>query len=113
MDTTNCQKKSPPSSERNNRTNLVAGRKVPPKTSGANLDYDHLDHSSDLVARVRAAKEAAQRAIEAFGDVSEYEVRIIQGQKKEPPELPSETSKDSSQPTLAFDAEPSIQTEEN
>jgi hypothetical protein len=49
------------------------------------LDFEqYLDRSFDLVARVRAAKEAAQRKMEEFGDVSEYDVTIIYGQKKEP-----------------------------
>jgi hypothetical protein len=51
-------------------------------------DLDHeqyLDHSIDLVARVRAAKQAAQREMETFGDVSEYEIRKIYGQKTELP----------------------------
>ncbi len=43
----------------------------------------YLDHSFDLVARVRAAREAAQREMEAFGDVSEYEIRKIYGQRTE------------------------------
>jgi hypothetical protein len=47
-------------------------------------DYeDFLDHTHDMVARVRAAKEAAQRKMEEFGDVSEYDVTIIYGQKKD------------------------------
>ena len=41
----------------------------------------YLNHSFDLVARVRAAKEAAQREMETFGDVSEYEIRKIYGQR--------------------------------
>ncbi|MDT8069480.1 MAG: hypothetical protein ROO76_15055 [Terriglobia bacterium] len=41
----------------------------------------HLDYSFDLVARVRAARDAAQREMEAFGDVSEYEIRKIYGQR--------------------------------
>lgn len=41
----------------------------------------YLDRSFDLVARVRAAREAAQREMEAFGDVSEYEIRKIYGQR--------------------------------
>jgi hypothetical protein len=45
-------------------------------------DRQHYDGSEDLVARVRAAKAAAQREMEAFGDPSEYEITIIQGQKK-------------------------------
>jgi hypothetical protein len=46
---------------------------------------DYLDHSDDLVARVRRAREAAQRKMEEFGDPSEYEITIIRGQKKEDP----------------------------
>ncbi len=38
-------------------------------------------YEDDLVARVRAAKAAAQREMESFGDVSEYEVRKIYGQR--------------------------------
>jgi hypothetical protein len=41
----------------------------------------YYDDSDDLAARVRRAKEAAQRQLEAFGDRSEYEVRIIYGQR--------------------------------
>jgi hypothetical protein len=48
-------------------------------------DRQHYDDSDDQVARVRAAKAAAQREMEAFGDPSEYEITIIQGQKKGAP----------------------------
>jgi hypothetical protein len=41
----------------------------------------YLDHSFDLGARVRTARETAQREMEAFGDVSEYEIRKIYGQR--------------------------------
>ena len=44
-----------------------------------------MDRSNDHVARVRAAREAAQREMESFGDVSEYEITIIQGQLKDEP----------------------------
>ena len=44
-----------------------------------------MDRSNDHVARVRAAKEAAQREMESFGDVTEYEMTIIQGQLKDEP----------------------------
>jgi hypothetical protein len=84
VDTANSQKKSPRNLARNKKTNqemaqAAADRPVP----SADLDYEpYFDRSFDMVARVRAAKEAAQRRIEAFGDVSEYEVTTIQGQKK-------------------------------
>ncbi len=60
-------------------------------------DFDleeHMDRSIDHVARVRAAREAAQREMESFGDVSEYEVTTIQGQLKEEPTAPSQASLD-------------------
>ena len=48
----------------------------------------------DHVARVRVAKEAAQREMESFGDVSEYDVTIIQGRLKETPSGPPQASLD-------------------
>jgi hypothetical protein len=57
-----------------------------------------MDRSVDHVARVRAAKEAAQREMESFGDVSEYDITIIHGQLKEEPVTQS-------QPSLEFDSE--------
>ena len=42
-----------------------------------------MDRTGDHVARIRAAKEAAQREMESFGDVSEYDITLIQGQFKE------------------------------
>jgi hypothetical protein len=61
-------------------------------------DEQYIDRSLDHVTRVHAAKETAQRAMEAFGDVSEYDVTILQGQLKEEP-----TS--ASQPSLSFDVQ--------
>ncbi len=58
-----------------------------------------MDFSGDHVARVRAAKEAAQREMESFGDPSEYDVVILQGQLKEEPVTPS-------QPPLDFESKP-------
>ncbi len=49
-----------------------------------------MDFSSDHVARVRAAKAAAQREMESFGDPSEYDVVVLQGQLKEEPVAPSQ-----------------------
>ncbi len=46
-------------------------------------DEQYLDRTFDHVDHVRAAKEAAQREMEEFGDVSEYEVSVIQGQLRE------------------------------
>lgn len=47
-------------------------------------DDRYMDRSDDLVARVRAAREAAQRRMDAFGKVSEYLVRVVCGHKSEP-----------------------------
>ncbi len=58
----------------------------PRNVAVTDLDHEqYIDHSIDLVARVRAAKQAAQREMETFGDVSEYEIRKIYGQKTELP----------------------------
>ena len=60
-------------------------------------DFDpeeYMDRSIDHVARVRAAREAAQHEMESFGDVSEYEVTTIQGQLKEELNTPSQASLD-------------------
>lgn len=57
-------------------------QETPRRIPADDLDREqYLDHSFDLVARVRAAREAAQREMEAFGDVSEYEIRKIYGQR--------------------------------
>lgn len=58
-----------------------------PTSSRARVNEDddrYIDRSGDLVARVRAAREAAQRRMDAFGNVSEYEVRVVRGRKSEP-----------------------------
>ena len=52
----------------------------------------YMDYSTGMVARVRAAKEAAQREMESFGDVSEYDITILQGQRKEEPGAASQSS---------------------
>lgn len=64
----------------------------------------YLDRSFDHVARVRAARESAQREMESFGDVSEYDITIIQGRLRE-------ESSAGSQPSLDFqgDAAPDSQ----
>jgi hypothetical protein len=53
-----------------------------------------MDRSADLVARVRAAREAAQREMESFGDPSEYDVTYIYGQKREKPREAAQASLD-------------------
>ncbi len=101
MDTRNSQKKSPRNSAKSKQDTTGA-----PETSQPHrkpfVDPDdeekHMDYSFDQVARVRAAREAAQRAMESFGDVSDYDVTIIQGQLKEDLDAPA-------QPSLKFETD--------
>jgi hypothetical protein len=65
------------------RTELEVNRLARPKQESAEDEELYMDRSGDLVARVRRAKDAAQREMESFGDVSEYEVTNIHGQKGE------------------------------
>jgi hypothetical protein len=59
-------------------------QEMPPRIPISDADMErYIDRPFDLVARVRAAKEAAQREMETFGHVSEYEIRKIYGQKTE------------------------------
>lgn len=68
------------------------GQQEQPQRPVADFDHEeYMDRSNDHVARVRAAKEAAQREMESFGDVSEYDITTIQGQLKEPIVAPSQT----------------------
>lgn len=84
MATANSQKKSPRNSARNERNSFDAAQSPTERVPPTELDYEqYLDRSVDLVARVRAAKEAAQRRMEEFGDPSEYEITKIYGQKKD------------------------------
>jgi hypothetical protein len=78
----NSPKKLPRSSARSERTTSTAQETSShPQVSDFD-DEQYLERSLDLVARVRTAKEAAQRKMDEFGDPSEYEVSIIQGQKR-------------------------------
>lgn len=94
MDTRSSQKKSRRSSAISERNQVNIGQNRPSEPE-PDLDLEqYMDRSFDHVARVRAAKEAAQRAMEAFGDVSEYDITIIQGQLKEESVAPSQSSLD-------------------
>jgi len=97
VDTQNSQKRSPRSSAKSRQETMPIPHE-PQKPYEDPEDDQYIDRSLDHVARVRAAKEAAQREMEAFGDVSEYDVTIIQGQLKEEP-----TS--ASQPSLSFEVQ--------
>jgi hypothetical protein len=92
--TQNYQKKSPRSSAKSRQD--TTGTPEAPQKPFEDFDEEerYMDRSGDHVARVRAAKEAAQREMESFGDVSEYDITIIQGQLKEEPATLSQSSLD-------------------
>jgi hypothetical protein len=98
VDTQNSQKRSPRSSAKSKQNTTAApeSSQSRPKPFDENDDEErYSDRSFDHVARVRAAKEAAQRKMEEFGDVSEYDITILQGQLKEEPDTtPSQSSLD-------------------
>jgi hypothetical protein len=92
VDTQNSQKKSRHNSAKSEKRRAGVGQQEQPQRPTANFDQEeYMDSSNDHVARVRAAKEAAQREMESFGDVSEYDITTIQGQLKEPVVAPSQT----------------------
>ena len=102
MDTQNPPKKSPRNTNQNERSspNADIQKEAAEHSVRRRCNHDHDpydDRSFDLVARVRAAKEAAQRRMEEFGDVSEYTVTKIYGRKKESPEERISSSSDSRQ----------------
>ena len=105
MDIRNSQKKSPRSSARSEKK--TPERSVPPSRIERDEDNEgrYTDRSMDHVARVRAAREAAQREMESFGDVSEYDITIIQGQLKEESSGPPQTSLDFPADAAAVDQE--------
>jgi hypothetical protein len=87
VDTQNSQKKSRPFSKRNRNT-AVSNEPAAAASGGESFDDPYAERTPDLVARVRAAREAAQREMESFGDVSEYDIAIIQGLKKDEEDEP-------------------------
>ena len=98
MDIRNSQRRSPRSSAKSKQdSSSTSGTPHRPLTEAEQKQY--MDFSGDHVARVRAAKAAAQREMESFGDVSEYDVVILQGQLKEEPVTPL-------QPPLDFESKP-------
>jgi hypothetical protein len=96
VDTPNSQKRSSRSSAKSKPDGTSETSRPSRHTFDDSDEEQYVDRSFDHVARVRAAKEATQREMESFGDVSEYDVTIIQGQLKE------ESSPDS-QPSLDFE----------
>ena len=101
MDTQNSQKKSRHSSAKSEKSRTGVGQQEQPQRPAANFDQEeYMDRSNDHVARVRVAKEAAQREMESFGDVSEYDITTIRGQLKESVAAPSQTPLDFKDGTL-------------
>lgn len=92
MDTTNSQKKSAHNSMKSERN--PADRPPAARSPSTQTDDDDLyvERTFDLVARIRAAREAAQREMESFGDVSEYTVTQLYGEKKETRKTPLQGS---------------------
>lgn len=102
MDIQNSQKRSPRDSAKTKQETTAAPDARSQRRRATHdqddSDEEYFDRSLDHVARVRAAKEAAQRRMEEFGDVSEYDVTIIHGQLKEEPS-------EDKQPSLDFEHE--------
>jgi hypothetical protein len=93
--TPNSQKRSPRNSATSEKnTTSVGDAPQKPQRPPASDHEDYMDRSSDLVARVRAAREAARREMESFGDPSEYDITIIHGQMKEDPPRGSQSALD-------------------
>ena len=92
MGTPNSQKRSPRSSVKSKQNTTAPSGSSGKSFEDSEDEERYMDRSGDHVARVRAAKEAAQREMESFGDVSEYDVTIIQGQLREEPVIGSQSS---------------------
>lgn len=99
MDTRNSQKKSPRNTAKS-RQHSSGNPETPEQSRKPFVDTEeeekYMDYSLDHVARVRAAQDAAQREMESFGDVSEYDITTIQGQL-------AENSTADRQPSLDFE----------
>jgi hypothetical protein len=46
-------------------------------------DSEHYEDSHDMIERIRKLRDAAEIKMNAFGDPSGYDVRIIRGRKSE------------------------------
>ena len=72
------------------------------------LDHDspYDDRSPDLIARVRKMREAAERRMNAFGKIADYDIRRVMSHKSqvsqqpaEPVDTPRESAKEEKQAT--------------
>ena len=92
MGTQNSQKRSPRSSAKSRQDTTGTPEAARKPFEDFDEEERYMDRSGDHVARVRAAKEAAQREMESFGDISEYDITVIQGQLKEDPTIPAQSA---------------------
>ncbi|MHB1938362.1 MAG: hypothetical protein ACYCOR_17535 [Acidobacteriaceae bacterium] len=69
---------------------------------------EYYDFSADHVAQIRKMRQAVRREIEKIGDLADYDVRKIVGQKAASPESVPEAKRPSSQrqAALNFDDSP-------
>jgi len=83
MSSDNTPKKSPRdfSKQEESSIEIRQDAPAPPPTPPRNTAPRYYDEEFDLVARIRAAREAAEREMRKFGKVSDYEVRKVQGQR--------------------------------
>jgi HD superfamily phosphohydrolase YqeK len=44
---------------------------------------DQYEDSHDMIERIRRLRQAAERKMNAFGDISDYDVRVIHGPQGE------------------------------
>ena len=96
MDTQNSPKKSPRNSAKSRRdaTEVPEASRPPQKNFDDPEEEKYMDRSFDMVARVRATKEAARQEMESFGDISEYEIATLQGMKNQQPKEVSQAALD-------------------
>jgi hypothetical protein len=84
VDNTTSRKKSPRVLAINEASDLDMASAAADQTWGETVDRDqYLDHAIDLVELVRTARERAQRQVDAFKNLAEYEIRKIYGQRTE------------------------------
>lgn len=46
-------------------------------------DSEHFEDSHDMIERIRKLRDAAEKKMNAFGDPTGYDVRVIRGRKSE------------------------------
>ncbi len=81
MSSDNTPKKSPRDSSKQEESSIEIRQDAPapPPAQPRNTAPRYYDEKLDLVARIRTAREAAEREMRKFGKVSDYEVRKVRG----------------------------------